>query len=240
MNPDSSLVPLMASVRTRQHLHELRPTWTGAATRSGQMRLGIPNTGKLRDLAGRLVARAFSFDFASKQLLFDVSDELQILRARSTDLPHLLANGIVDVAITGDDYCFESGEDLLLLGDLHMIHGRVCLLTRSGEVPPRDSTLRISTQYPRHAMAFKERAGLAAQIMLVSGAGELYPRLGLADASVDCVVTGRTCRENGLRIAAVIRPVMTGIYVRTADAASPAMDRYWTLASTLLACSGPE
>ena len=37
-------------------------------------------------------------------------------------------------------------------------------------------------------------------MLAVSGAAELYPRIGAADAIVDIVSSGRTAEENGLEV----------------------------------------
>jgi len=225
----------MASVTTRERLGGFPPVWTRAARRDRRLRLGVPNAGKLRELVGSLVQGAFGCDMLSKQLFFEVNGDLAVLRARSTDLPHLLAQGVVDVAVTGSDYVFESGENLTLVVNLALIVGRICLLTTSGELPPAHRGRRpcISTQYPRHAELFLRTTGIDGEIVCVSGAGELYPRIGVSDASVDCVVTGRTARENDLRIASIIRPVTTGIYVRTPDTDQPAITGYRQVAERL-------
>ncbi len=209
--------PLMSSVGQRRYLAQHKPTWeTERNKRVEVLRLGIPNTGKLKELTGDLVSCIYDFNYASKQLSFKLENDLEILRARSTDLPHLLAQGIVDLAITGSDYCFESGADLVQVHDLALITGAICLLTKDGALPGSQSgSLPIlSTQYPKHASYFLENKGLEGEVRVVSGAGELYPRIGLSDASVDCVVTGRTARHNGLKIAAKIRDVTTGVYRR--------------------------
>ena len=236
MEMELPLSPLMSSVTTRGLLKEFPPAWTVPAERGGKLRLGIPNTGKLRELVGALAEGAYGCDCVNKKLFFAVSDSLEVIRARSVDLPHLVARGIVDVGITGSDYVFESGEDLTQIEDLALITGRICLLSRSGEIPhrPNGETFRIITQYPRHAHALRGQEGFAADIFAVSGAGELYPQFGLSDASVDCVVTGQTARQNGLKIAAVIRPVTTGVYVRAAEADLPVMTSYREIVGRLV------
>jgi ATP phosphoribosyltransferase len=237
MEIERLLPPLMSSVTTRGLLERFPPAWTAPAERGDKLRLGIPNTGKLRELVGVLAEGAYGCDCVNKKLFFEVSESLEVIRARSVDLPHLVARGIVDVGITGSDYVFESGEDLTQIEDLALITGRICLLSPSGEIPrpPGGEAFRIITQYPRHASSFRDQEGLAAEIFSVSGAGELYPQFGLSHASVDCVVTGQTARQNGLKIAAVIRPVTTGVYVRTAEADRPVMEAYREIVDRLVA-----
>lgn len=189
-------------------------TWMQHAGPRTTLRVGVPNTGRLFELSGRLLSLILPFRWNGRGLLFRVSEEVEVLRARSTDLPHLLAHGIVDVAVTGSDYAYESGEDVVEAGDLGLISGRLCLLTASGKMPEGGAEpFRISTQYPRYAAAYTAREGLHARVLVVTGAGELYPQIGLAEASLDMVVTGETRRQNGLRIAAEVAQVWTGVYL---------------------------
>jgi ATP phosphoribosyltransferase len=190
-------------------------TWAQLPGARTTLRVGVPNTGRLFELSGRLLSLILPFPWKSRGLLFDVGNETEVLRARSTDLPHLLAHGIVDVAVTGSDYAFESGEHVIEAGNLELISGRLCLLTASGGFPDTadGSPFRISTQYPRYGRALVEREGLSARVLEVTGAGELYPRIGLAEASLDMVVTGETRRQNGLQIALEVVPVYSAVYL---------------------------
>jgi len=58
--------------------------------------------------------------------------------------------------------------------------------------------MRIATKYPRTATRFFAERSRHAHIVRLEGSVEIAPLLGLADAIVDLVETGRTLRENGL------------------------------------------
>ncbi|MDQ4030375.1 MAG: ATP phosphoribosyltransferase, partial [Actinomycetota bacterium] len=58
---------------------------------------------------------------------------------------------------------------------------------------------RVATVYPRLARSLLAELGIAAELVEVTGAVEVAPRLGLADAIVDLVSSGNTLRTNGLR-----------------------------------------
>jgi ATP phosphoribosyltransferase len=51
------------------------------------------------------------------------------------------------------------------------------------------------------------------QVVKLEGSVEIAPLLGLADAIVDLVETGRTLRENGLQILADISPVTAKLII---------------------------
>src|SRR5690606_1044650 len=69
------------------------------------------------------------------------------------------------------------------------------------EIP--DGT-RIATSFPNVAARFFEGAGRSVKLVPVSGAAEIAPHLGVADAIVDLVSTGSTLKVNGLRELATI------------------------------------
>ena len=50
----------------------------------------------------------------------------------------------------------------------------------------------------------RQSQGQAVEVVLLHGSVELAPQVGLVDGIVDLTATGRTLRENGLRIAATL------------------------------------
>jgi ATP phosphoribosyltransferase len=63
---------------------------------------------------------------------------------------------------------------------------------------------RVATVFPRLTRAFFAELGVTAEIVEVSGAVEITPRLGVADCIVDLVATGSTLRANQLREVATV------------------------------------
>ena len=59
--------------------------------------------------------------------------------------------------------------------------------------------LRVATAHPNTARRFFEARGIPVEIIPISGAVEVAPRLGLAEGIVDLVSTGSTLVMNGLR-----------------------------------------
>ncbi|MEA2519985.1 MAG: phosphoribosyltransferase, partial [Chloroflexota bacterium] len=58
---------------------------------------------------------------------------------------------------------------------------------------------RVATAHPNVARRYFATAGVPVDVVPISGAVEVAPRLGLADAIVDLVSTGSTLVMNGLR-----------------------------------------
>ena len=118
---------------------------------------------------------------------------------RAADIPEYVQDGVVDCGITGADLVRERGArvtELLRLG-----FGS-CRLEAAvpHESPAREladlAGLRVATVYPR---LVRELLWIDVELVDVTGAVEVAPRLGLADAIVDLVSSGNTLRTNGLR-----------------------------------------
>ena len=65
--------------------------------------------------------------------------------------------------------------------------------------PPRCAGRRIATTYPFLLGRYLEQHSLRAEIVTLSGAVEIAPRLGRADLICDLVSTGSTLQANHLR-----------------------------------------
>jgi ATP phosphoribosyltransferase len=63
---------------------------------------------------------------------------------------------------------------------------------------------RIATTYPHVLARFLQEQGIEAEIVTLSGAVEIAPRLGRADLICDLVSTGSTLRANHLREVATV------------------------------------
>lgn len=172
--------------------------------RTGRLRLAIPNKGRLQEPALRLLRDAgMVFDEHDRSLVAHVENiELDILFVRTNDVVEFVADRVADLGIVGEDLLSESGVALDRLRPLGF--GQCRLAAAVPNDAPIDTIagladLRIATSHPRTTAAFFAERGIAVQIIALSGAVEVAPRLGLADAIVDLVSTGSTLAMNGLR-----------------------------------------
>lgn len=157
--------------------------------------LGIPNRGRLRSYAVSLLSQIAPID-QDRSLIWDEGRAFSILSAHSRDLPSLFLSGTCDYILTGLDYAIEGGISSQPIACLPACQGRVAaLVSGPGAI---SGTPTIVSQYPNIASRWAFARGLDAVVHVVSGAAELYPRLGLADIAVDVVATGATCRDNKL------------------------------------------
>ena len=169
-----------------------------------RLRLAIPNKGRLvESTVGLLHDAGLVFETGERALVAHVQNfELDILFVRTNDIVEFVADGVAEIGITGLDLVAESGADVTELRRLG--YGR-CRLTVA---VPNDSPygkveelagLRVATTHNALTRRFFERRGVKVDVVPVSGAVEVSPRLGLSEAIVDLVSTGSTMVVNGLR-----------------------------------------
>jgi len=169
-----------------------------------RLRLAVPNKGRMVEPTLRLLHDAgLVFDEHDRSLVARVQNfDLDILFVRTNDIIEFVGDGVADLGITGIDLLSESGTTLPRVRDLG--YGRC----RLAAAVPTDSAyrtiadlagLRVATAHPNTTRRFFAEQGVEVEVVPISGAVEVAPRLGLAEAIVDLVSTGSTLVMNGLR-----------------------------------------
>ena len=173
------------------------------------LRLAVPNKGRLAEPAVELLRNAgLEFELSERRLSAAVRNaDIELLFVRTEDVAEYVADGLVELGLTGADLVAEHG------GALHTVlplgFGACSLVL----AVPRDAEhaatadlvgSRIATSFPRVTAAFLDAEGVEAQVVEVRGAVEVTPQLGVADAVVDLVASGSTLRMNGLRPIATL------------------------------------
>jgi ATP phosphoribosyltransferase len=124
--------------------------------------------------------------------------EHEFVFMKGSDLIPYVAQGVLDVAITGSDILLESDQELSELAELPF---GVCRMSVCAKEPLQfegGRRVRSATTYPVIAKRYFSELGVDVDIVPLNGSVELAPLLGLADAIVDIVETGETLRANGL------------------------------------------
>ena len=134
----------------------------------------------------------------------DESGRFRFIFVKPMDVPVYVEHGIADCGVVGRDVLMESEADLLQ--PLALDIGRCRLVVAAPADMPDNGrgVLRVATKYPHIAAEHFGARGQSVEVITLSGSVELAPVLGLADCIVDLVETGRTLRDNGLRIIEVI------------------------------------
>jgi len=169
-----------------------------------RLRLAIPNKGRLVEPTLRLLHDAgLIFEEHDRSLVARVSNyALDILFVRTNDVIEFVGDGVADLGVTGIDLLAETAAELPTVRALG--YGRC----RLAAAVPTDSAvrtiaelagLRVATAHPNTARRFFAEQRIEVEVIPISGAVEVAPRLGLAEAIVDLVSTGSTLVMNGLR-----------------------------------------
>jgi ATP phosphoribosyltransferase len=167
---------------------------------------GVLTAGAL-DLLNRSGLAELSGDEPGRRLLVETAD-LRVILVRPADVPAYVDHGAADLGIVGKDILWESPGTHYELVDLRFGGCRLVLaVPDTSQLDGPDTwppLLRVATKYPRTATAWFETRGQAIELVRLHGSVELAPQVGLVDAIVDLTATGRTLRENRLRIAGVL------------------------------------
>ena len=143
-------------------------------------------------------------DPGSRRLLFNTNvDTVKIIRVRSFDVATFVAFGAAHFGVAGDDVLMEFDyPEIYVPLDLDIGHCRLVAAEpkemMESDDPSRWSHVRVATKYPGITRRYFAARGVQAECIVLSGAMELAPNLGLCRRIVDLVSTGDTLRANGL------------------------------------------
>jgi len=166
------------------------------------LKLAVPNKGRLSERTLELLAKAgFPVPRHARRLLTDVNDRWRLLFVRTDDIPEYVATGTADVGITGFDLVCEHGHHVEKLLGLGFGRCRLVLAApQSGSVRSASDLvgLRVATVFPRFTKRYFAGKKVEVSVIPLSGATEVAPNVGVAEAIVDLVETGSTLKQNGL------------------------------------------
>jgi ATP phosphoribosyltransferase len=168
-------------------------------------------TGALLQGALRLLTRARVVRLSAPELgrkLMVERGGVRVILVRPKDVPAYVDHGAADLGVVGKDVLWESGGSHYELVDLRFGPCRLVLavpehskLAGPETWPPQ---MRVATKYPRTAASWFDAHGQSVEVVQLHGSVELAPQVGLVDGIVDLTASGRTLRENRLRVAAVL------------------------------------
>jgi len=169
-----------------------------------RLRLAVPNKGRLVEPTLALLHDAgLVFEEHDRSLVSRVQNlDLDVLFVRTNDVIEFVADGVADLGVTGIDLLTESGADLPAVRELGYGHCRLAAAVPA-DSPVRAvealAGMRVATAHPNTTRRFFAERRIEVDVIPISGAVEVAPRLGLAEAIVDLVSTGSTLQMNGLR-----------------------------------------
>ncbi len=171
-----------------------------------KLKIAIQKSGRLnQDSLALLKNCGISIDNGKDQLKAAARNfPLEVLYLRNGDIPQYLRDGVVDVAILGENTLVEKGEDLAVVERLGFSKCRVSLAVPKAFEYKNIQDLngkRIATSYPNTVKKYLKAQGITADLHIINGSVEIAPNIGLADAICDIVSSGSTLFKNGLKEA---------------------------------------
>jgi len=154
----------------------------------------------------------------SRKLLFDTDvDGVKLLLMRGSDVPTYVRFGSADIGVAGKDLILENGSDGFYEPlDLKIATCKM-MTAEPVDAPLAVDRLRVATKFTNVAKRFYAERGQQIELIKLNGALELAPALGLADAIVDIVDTGKTLKANGLVAKNTIADISSRVIVNKAS-----------------------
>ncbi len=173
-----------------------------------KLRLGLPK-GSLQETTQKLFTQAgFQLRIPSRSYYPSIDDpEIECILIRAQEMARYVAQGILDVGITGVDWTLENRVKVKELADLRApwpnygpVRWIVAVKEGSPIKKPKDlEGKRIATEVVNLTRRYLKKHGVKAQVEFSWGATEVKPPV-LADAIIDVTETGSSLRANNLRI----------------------------------------
>lgn len=169
-----------------------------------KLRIAVPSKGRLRDDAIDILRGAGLRFRLSGRRLFSVCSETEtrIIFSNTRDIPVLVAEGVVDLGITGSDQVLEKRVSVVEHQKLGFGRCRVSIAAH------KDSSIRspadlggkvVGSSFPNLALDYFRDQGVDdVHVISIEGAVEVMVLLGLVDAIVEIVETGNSLLENDL------------------------------------------
>jgi ATP phosphoribosyltransferase len=170
------------------------------------LRLGVPNKGRLNERTIELLVKSgidLGEDIGRRLYLKAKNQDIEVIFVRAQDIPVFIAEGAIDMGITGIDETAESGKELEKILDLQFGYCHLAVavpeasgITEASQIPDGS---RIATSFPNLTRQYFEKMGKKVEIITVTGACEIMPYMGVSDFIADLVSTGSTLKTNRLR-----------------------------------------
>jgi ATP phosphoribosyltransferase len=155
----------------------------------------------------------------SRKLIIETSDpKLRIIIVRASDVPTYVQRGAADLGVAGKDVLIEhDGDGLFEPLDLKIAQCKLMVAVREGvdyeSVIRSGGRLRVATKYVKAARNHFARKGVHVDLIKLYGSMELAPLVGLADAIVDLVSSGKTLQANRLEAVEEIQQISSRLIV---------------------------
>ena len=168
-----------------------------------KLKIAVQKSGRLNEDSMKLLKDiGISIDNGKDQLKASARNfPLEVFYLRNGDIPQYLRDGVVDIAIIGENVLIEKGNDIQFVEKLGFSKCRVCIavpkVSNYNTIQDLNGK-QIATSYPNTVNQFLEKNDVKADLHIINGSVEIAPSIGLADAIVDIVSSGSTLFKNNL------------------------------------------
>ena len=174
-----------------------------------KLHIAVQKSGRLHDESLKLLNDCgISIDNGKDQLKAVARNfPLEIFYLRNGDIPQYLRDGVVDIAIIGENLLVEKGDDISIKEKLGFSKCRVSIAIPKEDTYKGIESLigkKIATSYPNTVKGFLVEKGIDAELHIINGSVEIAPNIGLSDAVCDIVSSGSTLFKNNLKEVEVL------------------------------------
>lgn len=169
-----------------------------------KIRIAVQKSGRLNQESLQLLKDCgISIENGKDQLKATARNfPLEVFYLRNGDIPQYLRDGVIDIAILGENTLIEKGTDLDIIERLGFSKCKVSLAIPKNEQYTDLNFFqgkRIATSYPNTVTNYLNTKGVKADLHIINGSVEIAPNIGLADGICDIVSSGSTLFKNNLK-----------------------------------------
>ena len=174
-----------------------------------KLHIAVQKSGRLHDESLKLLNDCgISIDNGKDQLKAVARNfPIEIFYLRNGDIPQYLRDGVVDIAIIGENLLVEKGDDISIKEKLGFSKCRVSIAIPKDDIYNGIKSLtglKIATSYPNTVKRFLAEKGIEAELHIINGSVEIAPNIGLSDAICDIISSGSTLFKNNLKEVEVL------------------------------------
>ncbi len=174
-----------------------------------KLHIAVQKSGRLHDESLKLLNDCgISIDNGKDQLKAVARNfPLEIFYLRNGDIPQYIRDGVVDIAIIGENLLIEKGKEITIKEKLGFSKCRVSIAIPKDDAYKGIESLtgkKIATSYPNTVEGFLSEKGIDAELHIINGSVEIAPNIGLSDAICDIVSSGSTLFKNNLKEVEVL------------------------------------
>jgi ATP phosphoribosyltransferase len=204
-----------------------------------RLKLAVQKSGRLTDPSLDLLSRCgLKLSRGKDQLVgYGENMPLDVLFVRDDDIPDLVQEDVCDLGLVGLNVLEEKRLELSSRGQdprfqtLRMLDFGRCRLSLAvpegfpWEGPASLRGRRIATTFPFVLERYLRKRDIQAEVVTLSGAVEIAPRLGRADLICDLVSTGSTLQANHLKEVEIVLE-SHAVLIRTPVKLAPERDEW--------------